>query len=113
MTKNKNKKNANNATNDDDYTFAMQYVAHFKIMCKQIMDLVASKHMTFHKASINIYKVITLRNICLNDDSVVKEIGIKFIVIDLSLKDKIKRIRIHMSKLKEKFLLVNKFYYAV
>ena len=77
------------------------------------MDLVASKHMTFHRVSINIYKVITLHNICLHDDSIVKEIEIKFILIDLLLKDKIKRIRIHMSKLKENFLSVNKIYQAV
>lgn len=50
-SKNKERENAKNAKDEDEFTFAMQYKAHTRSVCKWIMDLGATKHMTSHRAA--------------------------------------------------------------
>jgi hypothetical protein len=45
---NKEKEIANKAMDDDDYAFATKDGDHCKAICKWIMDLGATKHMTPH-----------------------------------------------------------------
>lgn len=48
----------------------MRNEAHFKSMCKWIMDLGASKHMTSRTTTFEMYEVITPRNVHLGDNNV-------------------------------------------
>lgn len=67
------------------------------------MDLEATKYITSHKAAFSTYEVIATHNVHLDDESVVKAIGIASIVVKAIIRDKINRIRIkdmfHMPKL--------------
>lgn len=69
--KNKERKNTKNAKNDDDDALAILNRIYSKKMYKWIMNLKAIKHMTSHRAVIDTYEMITLRNIHLDDDSVI------------------------------------------
>ena len=52
------------------------------------MDLDAIKHMTLHKATLDMCKIITSRNLHLDDNNVVQAIGIGFIIVKQSRKVK-------------------------
>ena len=48
---------------DDDYTFAIQHRTQLKVMCKWIMDLEATKYISFHRASFDTNEVIAPHNV--------------------------------------------------
>ena len=56
------------------------------------MDLEASNYITSCRTAFDMYEVIASHNIYLDDDNVVKTIGIDSIVIKVMVKDKIKII---------------------
>jgi hypothetical protein len=60
---NKDKENANQASDDNDYAFVTKDGDHCKAICKWIMDSGATKHMTPHKAAFDMYEVIRTRNV--------------------------------------------------
>ena len=80
--KNKEREQAKNVNNDDDYAFTMRFEAHSKSMCKWIMNLDATKHITSYKAAFNTYEIITPRNMHLDDNSIVQAIGMGSIVVE-------------------------------
>ena len=110
--KNKERENAKNVKNDDDFTFALQHKAHLKSVYKWIMDLEATKHMILYRAAFDTYEVISLYNVRLGNDSVVETIVIRSIVINVEMKGKMNKICItnvlHMLKLQANSLLVSK-----
>ncbi len=110
--KNKERENAKNAKDDDDYAFAMRHGAHSRSACKWIMDSGATKHMTSHRAAFDTYEVIAPRNVHLGDDSVVEAIGMGSIVVEVVTRGKMNRIRIenalHVPKLHANLLSVSK-----
>ena len=83
-------------------------------MYKPIMDLEASNYITSCRMAFDTYEVIASHNIYiyLNDDNVMKTIGIDSIVIKVMVKDQIKIIRIKniflVLKLQANLLLVSK-----
>lgn len=97
---------------DDNYTFVMRNEVYFKSICKWIMDLEASKNMTLHKATFDTYEVIISCNVYLDDNNIVQTIGMRSIVMEIILEDKIKQICIndvfYVLKLHVNLLSVNK-----
>ena len=81
-------------------------------MCKWIMDLGASKHMTSHKATFDTYELITPCNVHFGDNSVIQTIGIRSIVVEAILEGKNNQICIkdvfHISKLHSNLLSLSK-----
>ena len=59
-----------NANDDNDYAFLMDNEIHFKSMCKWNMNMGAFKHITSHIAACDTYKVITPRNVHLDDNNI-------------------------------------------
>ena len=107
------KKKAKNTKDDDVHVFLMRNETQSKNMCKWIMDLGASKHMTSHKAALDTYEVIAPCNMYLDDNNVVQAIGMGSIVVKATLECKINQICIkyvlHVPKLHVNLLLVRKF----
>lgn len=68
-----------------------------------MMDSNATKLMTSHNATFNIYEVIATRNVHLGENSVIKVMGMRFIAIKSFVRSKIDQIHIkympRMSKL--------------
>lgn len=60
-----------NTKNNDDDAFVIRNRAYSKSIYKWIMNLKAIKHMILHRAVIDMYKMIALHNIYLDDDSVI------------------------------------------
>jgi hypothetical protein len=83
---NKEKENANTAKDDDDYAFATKDGDHCKAICKWIMDSGATKHMTPHRATFDMYEVIPTRNVHMGDDSIVEAIGMGSILVEVMVK---------------------------
>ena len=112
-TKNKEQDNEKNAKDNDNYLFIIRNEVHFKSMCKLIIDLGASKHMTLHKATFNTNKVIVPHNVYLGDNSFVEVIKMGSIIVETIVKGNINQIHIkyafHVSKLYTNLLSVNKF----
>jgi len=110
--KNKERENAKNAKDDDDYAFAARHGAHSRSASKWIMDSGATKHMTSHRAAFDTYEVIAPRNVHLGDDSVVEAVGMGSIVVEVITRGKMNRIRIkdalHVPKLHANLLSVSK-----
>lgn len=76
------------------------------------MDLGATKHITFYRMAFDIYEVIILQNMHLNDYSVVQATRISSIIVEVVIEDKTKKIIIkdalHVLKLHTNLLLVSK-----
>lgn len=76
------------------------------------MDSEATKHMNLHRAGFDIYEVIALRKISLNDNNIIEAVGMRTIVVKAIMKDKVNGIYIknvhHMPKLHANLLSVNK-----
>lgn len=70
---------------DDKFVFAMQYKAYLRGVCKWIMNSVAKKHMTLHRAAFDISEVICPHNMRLGYDSVAKIIGVGSIVVGIKM----------------------------
>lgn len=85
---------------------------HSEAMCKWIMYFETLKQMTFCREPLHICEVIVLCNVYLGDDNVIKVIGIGFIVVNVMVRGKIKRISIkdvfHISKLQTNLLWASK-----
>ena len=111
--KNKKIENAKNAKDNNKFAFATQHGAHSRSICKWIMDLGATKHMTSYRAAFNTYEVISLRNVYLDNDNVAKAMGMGFIIVGVETRDKMNRICItdvlHVLKLQANLLSVSKF----
>ena len=111
-TKNNEFKNTRNAKIDDDYTFVMHSMIHFKSLYKWFKNLETTKHMTLHRVVFNIYQIIAPHNVHLNDDSIVKAIGMGSIIMEAIMKGNMNCIHyknmIHVSKLDAKLFLVTK-----
>ena len=109
---NKDKENANQARDDNDYAFATKDGDHCKAICKWIMDSGATKHMTPHKVAFDMYEVIPTRNVHMGDDSIVEAIGMGSILVEVMVKGRIRRIKIkdvlHVPKLHANLLSVSK-----
>jgi hypothetical protein len=60
-------------------TYLMHNGTHSKSICKWIIDLESTKHMILRRATFNPKEVIPSRNVHLDDDNVVKAIGISII----------------------------------
>lgn len=73
----------------DDYAFRMQYETY---SCKWIMNSEATKYMTFHKLTFDMYEVFSSFNVHLGDDSIVEAIIIRSIIIEVLVTQKIKGI---------------------
>ena len=110
--KNKERENAKNVKNDDDFTFEIQHEAHLRSVYKWIMDLEATKHIILYRAAFDTYEVISLDNVRLDNDGVVETIGVRSIVINVEMKGKTNKFCImnvlHMLKLQANSLLVSK-----
>ena len=91
----------------------MQHDAHLRRVCKCIMDLESTNHMTLHRMTFNTYKVIFQRNIRLGDNIVAEATGIRSIVVGVETRGKTYRIHItnvlHISKRQANSLSVSKF----
>lgn len=75
---------AKNLKVDNKFTFVMCNKAYSRNVCKWILDSKASKHMTSHRTTFDI-KVIAPSNVCLDDNKVVKAIGMGSICEQKSL----------------------------
>ena len=110
--KNKEQKQTKNTKDNDDHAFVMHNEAHSTSICKWIMNSGASKYTTWQSVVFDTYDVITSRNVHLSDNNIVQVIGMRSIVVESILKDKINQICIkdvlHVSKLHVNLLLVNK-----
>ena len=60
-----------NVKDDDDYAFVMRNETHSKSVHKWIMNLGAPKDVTSCKATFNMYEVIVVRNVYLDNNSIV------------------------------------------
>lgn len=78
-TKNKDQKIAKNAKGDDNYEFIMRNGTHSK--SKWIMNSEAFKHIILHRATLDSYEVVVPRNVLLDIDIIVEDIGTGFIII--------------------------------
>lgn len=67
---------------NDDYIFVIHNGVHFKNVCKWIMDSIASKYMTLHRAIFDTYEVIISCHVHLDDNSIVKTIAMEYIVVE-------------------------------
>ena len=80
---------------------------------KWIMDSGATKHITLHRTTFNVYEVICLRNVHLGNDRVAKTIGMWFIINVIETRGKANIFHLmdvlHMLKLQTNLLLVSKF----
>lgn len=75
---------------DDNYTVIVRNGAQFKSVFKWNRNLgVSTKHMTSHRAKFNMYEAISSYNVYLDDDSVVKAIGMGSIVVETIVRGKI------------------------
>jgi hypothetical protein len=76
------------------------------------MDSGATKHMTPHRAAFDMYEVIPTRNMHMGDDTIVEAIGMGFILVEVMVKGRTKRIKIkdvlHVPKLHANLLSVSK-----
>lgn len=89
-TKNKNRQNVENMKENNDFIFVMRNKAHSKRVCKWIVNSEATKHMTLYiRATFDIYEIIASCNMHLNDNSVVKAIKIKSIVVEAITRGKL------------------------
>jgi hypothetical protein len=81
-------------------------------ICKWIMDSGATKHMTPHRATFDMYEVIPTRNVHMGDDTIVEAIGMGSILVEVMVKGRTKRIRIkdvlHVPKLHANLLSMSK-----
>lgn len=64
----------------DKFAFAIQHEAYLRSVCKWIMDVGATKHMTLYRVGFNTYEVISPHYEFLIDGWVAKAIGMGFIV---------------------------------
>lgn len=75
------------------------------------MDSGTTKHMTLYWASFNTYKIIAICNMHLDDGSIVKTIGMEFIIMVAIVRGNINRIQIkdavHVPKLQGNLLPVS------
>ena len=98
--------------NDDNHTFAMRKVIHFKSVCMWIMDSGAFKYMTLYKVVFDRYEVIAPPNMHLGDKNIIKIIGMGSIIVEIIIKNNIDRIHIedvlHISKLHANLLSMSK-----
>ena len=69
-------------------------VAHSKSVCKYIIDLGASKHMTLYRATFDTYEITVSCNVYLDDNSIVKAIGMGSIMVETIFKCIINQIHI-------------------
>lgn len=108
----KGRENTNDVKDNNDYALATLHATHSKAICIWIIDSGATKRMTFQKVAIDTYKVIAPCNVLLGDDSALEVIGMASIIVELLVRDKIKRIGIknalHVPKLQANLLLVSK-----
>lgn len=90
----------------------MRNEAHLRSVCKWIIDLETSIHMTSHRAAFATHEVIAPHNVHLDDNSLVKTIEIEFIFVKIIMECKINRIHIkyvlYEPKLHVNLLSVNK-----
>lgn len=109
-TKNKEHLHAKIAKNDNDYTFVMCNGIHFKSVYKWIIDLGAIKYVISHRTAFNTSKIIDPCNVYLEDDCVVKAIGMGSIIVEAIVKGKINCVVIkdvlHMPELQTNVLPV-------
>ena len=68
---------------EDEFAFALQHGAYLRSICKWIIDSEATKHMTSHRATFDAYEVFSPRNVCLDDDSMTKAIGMGPLLLEL------------------------------
>lgn len=91
-------------SNNDNYIFLMHNRTHSKSVYKWIMDSGATKHMTSYKDAFDIYEVIVPRYVHFNNDSVVKAIEMRSILVEAIVRRRINRIymkdALYVSKLK-------------
>ena len=73
----------------------MQHETHSRSICKSIMDMRATKHMTLHRKIFNIYKVIFLCNMHLVGHIMDEAIGIGSIVVEVEMVGKNNRVWHH------------------
>lgn len=76
------------------------------------MNLEATKHMTLHRTAFDIYEVIALCKIYLNDKNIIEAVGMRTMVVKVIMKDKVNGIYIknvyHMPNLHANLLSMNK-----
>ena len=101
-----------NVRDNNDYTFIMRDGTHSKSVYKWIMNLGASKHITLHKTAFNIYEIIILYNMYLDDNNIVEAIEMGSIIVEAIVEGKINQIRIkvvlHVSRLYTNLFSMNK-----
>lgn len=61
-----------NVKDDDVYTFVIRNETHFKNMCQWMKDLGVTKYMISCRVAFEMCEKITLCNVHLDDDGVVK-----------------------------------------
>lgn len=59
-----------------------------------ILNLGATKHVKSRKTTFDTYKVISTHKVYLNDDSIVETFKMGYVLIDIQVKGKIKRIHV-------------------
>ena len=102
-----------NVKNDDDYAFVLRSETQSNNVYKWITYLEPIKHMILHRVTFDMYDAITLHNVHLDDNSIVKAIGMIFIIMEVMLKCKIDQICItntfNVPKLHANLFSVSKF----
>ena len=97
---------------NNDYAFVIYNKTHFKNVCKWIKNLGASKHMTLHRTTFDIYEINVPRNVHLDDNSVFEAMGMESIVMETNVKGQINQSHItdalHVPKLLANLFLVSK-----
>ena len=66
----------------------MQHEGHLRSVCKWMMDLKATKHMTLQRTAFDTYEVISPHNMHLDDDNLSEAIGMGSIVVGIETKGK-------------------------
>ena len=74
---NKERENAKNAKDEDEFSLATQHGAHSRSICKWIMHSKVTKHITLHNVAFDTYEINSPRRVRFGDDSVAKAIGMR------------------------------------
>ena len=77
---------AKNTKDEDEFAFGTQHGSHSENVCKWIMDIGATKHMTLYMPTFVTYEVIYSHNVRLGDDSVVEAIRMGSVVVGVETK---------------------------
>lgn len=83
-----------NVKNDDDYAFVLRSETQSNNVYKWITYLEPIKHMILHRVTFDMYDAITLHNVHLDDNSIVKAIGMGSIMVETIFKCIINQIHI-------------------